>query len=108
MIIDLRFNEDYKSFRLNLDYIISDTDVHSKEQLSFLMGQRGFRKKKTGERLYPSDRQLTLAWDYIKSRSDIHELKGEVTTRKTILIKAYSYKRGKKTIYVKAYYRKVK
>lgn len=68
--MDLIYKETYKSYRQNLKYLIEDTDIKTKEQLSFLMAQRGFRKKKTGERLYPSEKQLYIAWEYVKEHAE--------------------------------------
>jgi hypothetical protein len=59
------YNEKYGSLRANLKYIIDDVEIKSREQLSFIMAQRGFRKKKDGSRLYPSTKQLNIAFDYI-------------------------------------------
>lgn len=62
------YSETYKSYRQNVTYLMQDTDIKTKEQLSFLMAQRGFRRLKDGTRLYPSEKQLNIAWEYVKDK----------------------------------------
>jgi hypothetical protein len=92
---------EYHAFRQNLNYIIDDTDIKTKEQLSFLMAQRGFRKNKHGQRFYPSEKQLTLAWDYIISTGYDHKVidnilyrqeKYKKATIKRVIVKNIVYK----------------
>lgn len=84
---------EYKSFRQNLEYIISDIDVKSKEQLQFIMAQRGFRKLKDGTRLYPEGRQLDLAFEWVTER----QIQGQWKGLEHILFRTEKYKRH--TIY---------
>lgn len=58
-------DSEYISFRRNLRYIMDDTDLTSKKQLGFLMTQRSFRINKKHERLWVSEKQLNVAWDYV-------------------------------------------
>lgn len=84
--------DNYKSFRQNLEYLITDTDIKSREQLSFLMAQRSFRRKKDGTRLYPSEKQLNIAWDYVSSKAISSQTLTEILYR-TEKYKYYTVKR---------------
>lgn len=56
----------YDSFNHQIDVILSKTDVKNKSQLTLLMQQAGLHDVK-GRNLKPSELQLDVAWDYLKS-----------------------------------------
>lgn len=94
--------KELKSFRLHVDTLLSDTDIKSKKQLAFLMKQRGFRVARDNTRLYPSEKQLEIAWHHLSSKSNIVN----VPAMQFITVKGYSYIRNGKTVYIKTYKRK--
>ncbi len=76
------FNPDYDSFRKNIDILLDETDIKTKEQLSFLMREKGFREKRQIDfdrelqrevkytiNVEPKEKQLNLAWEYVISKS---------------------------------------
>jgi hypothetical protein len=98
-LTDIRFSETYKSFRQNLDYVIQDSHPESKEQLKILMGRYGFRKNKKGERFYPSDKQLDLAWNYTFKKEAWKPLSG--VTYRAERRKTYTVYRATSNFYYK-------
>lgn len=100
------FSFEYKSFRKNIDWIWQDNQPTDKETLRRLMRDKGMHEVK-GERESPTTTQLELAWNYILNNKVVTKI-DDLPKQQYVTIKSYTYKRGKKTIRVKSYKKRVK
>jgi len=123
MDLTFMYTPEYKSIRQNLEILWKYDKPMTKEMLRILMLHRGFRQlgeKKGYERLEPTQKQLVIAWEYIKRLAikDNYIVGNKTISEKPttvekpikpisfIWIKSYKYRRKNKWIFVKGHKRK--
>lgn len=96
----------YPMFRQALYIDFQNISVDAKEQLGRVMQTKGYRLtgKNFEDYSYPSDKQINFAWDYLMETFPKEEIKQKY---RLVRIRGYSYKRGKRTITVKGYTRRM-
>lgn len=98
----------YRSLRISLHVDFDGVTITDKEHLRDLMKWKGYhaigRNKDQFEN--PTEKQLTFAWDELKKSYEVKQPEVKQTEIRYINVSSYSYKRGKKTIYVKEYKRR--
>jgi len=88
----------YDSFRDSLKVNFEDRDIENRIQLKKLMRAAGYHTKKDGELLYPTQKQLDYAWNYLKGRQII-DSKGRIV--KQIKSKPVKVKKPSKKEFVR-------
>jgi hypothetical protein len=99
------YDSDYNSFRKNLNWLMDNNDVKSKNQLKFLMTESGFRVSEKYGNLSPSNNQLELAMEYVSFKSG-KQWETIQPKQEYVTIKTFTYVRNGKTITVKSYRRR--
>jgi len=89
----------YKAFRKQLRLDFGDIDLKTKNELKILMRTGGYRKKSIKKELvkvFPTQKQLDFAWEFLKGKDISYKLEefGRYRAERNIYIKGKLYKKG--------------